>query len=170
MQVTRTDIKARTSSNLGGIGLFTLELFALERGNFFPLIYNGENDVSTFSQLLWIQSPSNLQLTRTGVKCWTGSNSGRIWWVTWSYIALSGKKHDVSNFSQSPLLRYLSNLQVTRTGIKARNEFEFGPDRIIHFGVIRPWALNFSPYTYIGEMMYPSFLSYSEFNLHQIYR
>ena len=31
LQVTRTGIKARMSSNLGRIGLFTLELFALER-------------------------------------------------------------------------------------------------------------------------------------------
>ena len=30
LQVMRTGIKAQTSSNLGGIGLFTLELFALE--------------------------------------------------------------------------------------------------------------------------------------------
>ena len=30
LQVMRTDIKARTSSNLGQIGLFTFELFALE--------------------------------------------------------------------------------------------------------------------------------------------
>ena len=36
LQVTRTGIKARTSSNLVRIGLFTLELFALERGDFFP--------------------------------------------------------------------------------------------------------------------------------------
>ena len=34
LQVTRTSIKARTSSNLGRSGLFTLELFALERGIF----------------------------------------------------------------------------------------------------------------------------------------
>ena len=54
----------------------------------------------------------------------------------WSYMPLSGEKNDVSNFSQSPLMRYLSNMQVTRTGIKARNELEFGPDLIIHFGVI----------------------------------
>ena len=51
----------------------------------------------------------------------------------------------ISNFSQSPLMRYLSNLLVTRTSIKAENEFEFGPDQIIHFGVIRPWALTFCP-------------------------
>ena len=48
------------------------------------------------------------------------------------------EKKDVSSFSQSPLIGSLSNLQVTRAGIKARTfEFEFGPDRIIHFGVIR---------------------------------
>ena len=58
-QVMRTGIKARTSLNLGRIGLFTLELFALEHGNYFPYTYNGESDtyngesdVSTFSQLL----------------------------------------------------------------------------------------------------------------------
>ena len=56
----------------------------------------------------------------------------------WCYMPLSGEKYDVSNFSQSPLMSYLSNLQVTRAGIKARNEFEFGHNRIIHFGVIRP--------------------------------
>ena len=60
-------------------------------------------------------------------------------------MPLSGDKNDVSNFSQSPLMRYLSNLQVTGTGIKARNELECGPDRFIHFGVIRPLALNFFP-------------------------
>ena len=32
LQVMRTGIKARTSSNLGRIGLFTLELFALQQG------------------------------------------------------------------------------------------------------------------------------------------
>ena len=53
-------------------------------------------------------------------------------------MPLSGEIIAVSKFSQSPLMRYLSNLQVTRTGIKAQNEYEFGPDRIIHFGVIRP--------------------------------
>ena len=36
LQVMRTGIKARKCSNLGQILLFTLELFALERGFFFP--------------------------------------------------------------------------------------------------------------------------------------
>ena len=53
-------------------------------------------------------------------------------------MSLSDEKNDVSNFSQSSLMRYLLSMQVTRTGIKTRNEFEFGPDRIIHFGVIHP--------------------------------
>ena len=34
LQVMRTGIKARTGLNLGRIGLFTLELFALEHGFF----------------------------------------------------------------------------------------------------------------------------------------
>ena len=45
----------------------------------FPLHLNGENGVSIFSQLLWIQTSSNLQEIRTGIKSWTGSNFGRIW-------------------------------------------------------------------------------------------
>ena len=53
-------------------------------------------------------------------------------------MPLTDEKNDGSNLSQSPLMKYLSNLHVTRTGIKAWNEFEFGPDRIIHFGVICP--------------------------------
>ena len=36
LQVTRTSIQSQTSSILGQIGLFTLELPALERRNIFP--------------------------------------------------------------------------------------------------------------------------------------
>ena len=36
LQVMRKDIKSRTSSNLGRIGLFTLELFALEHRFLIP--------------------------------------------------------------------------------------------------------------------------------------
>ena len=36
LQVMRTGIKARMISNLGRIGLFTLELFALKQGLFIP--------------------------------------------------------------------------------------------------------------------------------------
>ena len=36
-------------------------------------------------------------------------------------------------------------LAVNEDRHKSSNEFEFGPDRIIHFGVIRAWARDFSP-------------------------
>ena len=76
-------------------------------------------------------------------------------------MLLSGEKMMSLNFSQSLLMRYLSNLQVTRTGIKARNEFEIGPDRL-HVFSSGLFALH------LEKMMYPSFLIYSEFNVHQI--
>ena len=111
LQVTRTGIKSQMSSTLGQVRLFTTELFALERSN-------GENGVSIVSQSLWIQSSSNLQVMRTGIKSRTSLNFGRIWPVILALHALECWKN-VSSFSQSPLIVSLSNLQVTRTGIKA---------------------------------------------------
>ena len=93
----------------------------------FQLTLNGENGVSIFSQLLWIQSSSNLQETRTGIK-----NLGRVRILViydqsfLSYVPFSGEKNDVSSFSQSPLIGFLSNLQITRTGIKARMSSNLG--------------------------------------------
>ena len=43
-----------------------------------PLTYNGENGVSTFSQLLLIRSFLYLQVTRTCIKSRTSSNFGQI--------------------------------------------------------------------------------------------
>ena len=43
-----------------------------------PLIYNGENDVSTFSRLFLIWSFSYLQVTRTCIKSRMSSNFGQI--------------------------------------------------------------------------------------------
>ena len=74
-----------------------------------------------------MQSSSTLQVTRTGIKSWMGSNSGRIWPVTLELRALERwKKNDVSSFSQAAFVRYLSNLQVTRTGIKSRRSSNLG--------------------------------------------
>ena len=99
--VNPADIKARMSSNLGRIVLLALELFALECGCFpHRLIMEKTMDVS-FSQLLWIQFPSNLQVTRTGIKSRTSSNYGQIWSITlelrvlvtvsqWAIVALLG--------------------------------------------------------------------------------
>ena len=93
----------------------------------FPLTLNEENDVSIFSQLLWIQTSSNLQEMRTGIKSRTGLNFGRIWPVILELRVLQQwQKNDVSSFSQSPLIGSLSNLQVMRTGIKARTSSNLG--------------------------------------------
>ena len=54
-------------------------------------------------------------------------------------MPLRGEKNDVCSFSQSPLTGSLSNLQVLNEDKhKSTNEFKFWPDRIFHFGVIRP--------------------------------
>ena len=93
--VTRTGKKARTGLISGRIRLFTLELLPLNDKNFTlsnlkkscimfcgrldqncgfhgnrkpPLIYNEENDVSSFSRLLLIRSFLYLQVTRTCLK------------------------------------------------------------------------------------------------------
>ena len=147
---------------------YSLWSYSTLSAKFFPSIYNGENDVSTFCQLLWIQSSSNLQVTRTAWNVGWVQIPARFDQSLWSYMPLSGEK---MSLIFSGLMRYLSNLPVTRTGINAWNKFKFRPDRIIHFGVIRPWALNFFSHRLLLEkMMYPSFLSYSEFNLHQTNR
>ena len=43
-----------------------------------PLIYDGENDVSTFSRLFWIRSFLYLQVTRTCIKSRTSLNFSKI--------------------------------------------------------------------------------------------
>ena len=144
LQVTRTGIKARTSSNLGLIGLFTLKLAPLS-SDFFPQIFIME---IMMPPLFLSYYEFNLHQTYR--------QQGQPWnvgWVQipvgsyqslWRYMPLIGEKM-MFHFSQSPFMRYLPNVPVTRTGIKARNELEFGPDWFIHFWVIRLWALNFSP-------------------------
>ena len=49
LQVTRTSIMSRTSSNFGQIRPRTVGLAALECMNKFPLTYNGDNLVSTLA-------------------------------------------------------------------------------------------------------------------------
>ena len=58
-----------------------------------PLTYNGENGVSTFSQLLLIRSFLYLQVTRTCRKSWTSLNSGQIGPLTTELAALEGLKN-----------------------------------------------------------------------------
>ena len=58
-----------------------------------PLTCNGENGVSTFSQLLLIQSFLYLQVTRTCIKSRTGSNFGQIGSLTTELAALERLKN-----------------------------------------------------------------------------
>ena len=166
---------------------FTMELLALEG---FLLTLNGENGVSIFPRLLWIQF-----IKLTGKR---DRHKISDFWISvvsdqsfWSYMPLSGenkwclqlyngeydvstfsqnsffikltgnkdrhkilnrfefrpdltshfgvtclsavKENDVSSFSQSPLFRYLSAGNKDRH--KSSNEFEFGPGRTFHYGV-----------------------------------
>ena len=58
-----------------------------------PLTYNGENDVSTVSQLFFIRSCLFLQVTRTCIKSWTSSNFGQIRPLTTELAALECLKN-----------------------------------------------------------------------------
>ena len=53
-----------------------------------PLIYNGENDVSSFFRLFLIRSFLYLLVTRTCIKSWMSSNFGQIGPLTRELAAL----------------------------------------------------------------------------------
>ena len=79
-------LKRSNDSILGRIGSFSLESFARERGNV-SHTYNGENNVChLLFQFIWIQSSSNLQVTRTSMKCWIVSSSSQVWLVYMKYM------------------------------------------------------------------------------------
>ena len=58
-----------------------------------PLIYNGENNVSTFSHLFLIHPFFYLQVTRTCIKSRTSSNFGQIGQQTMELAALERLKN-----------------------------------------------------------------------------
>ena len=87
LQVTRTTIKSRTSSNFSQIRPRTAELAALERLKKLPSTYNGENLVSTLAPSFLIGSSSFLQVTAT-IKAWMSLNLGRIPLLTSELAAL----------------------------------------------------------------------------------
>ena len=147
LQATRTCINSRTSSNFCQIGPLTG--YGVIRPWAFPLTLNGENGVSIFSQLLWIQTSSNLQEMRTGIKSWIGSNFGRIWPVILELPALQLWKKWCLHFFSVTLDWVFVKLAGDEDRHKSSNKFEFGSYRIIHFGVICPWAPIFNPRGYI---------------------
>ena len=115
----------------------------------FPLTLNGENGVSIFSQLLQIQSSSNLQVTRAGIKARTSPNFGHTLLVILELDALERwKKWCLQLFSVTFDWIFVK-LADNEDRRKSSNKFEFGPDRIIHFGVIHPWVQIFFPHRLI---------------------
>ena len=58
-----------------------------------PLIYNGENDVATFSRLFLNQSFLYLQVMRTCIKSRTSSNFGQVGPLTMELAALEHLKN-----------------------------------------------------------------------------
>ena len=78
LQVRRTTIISRTSSNFSQIRPRTAELAALEHLKKFPYTYNWGNLVNTLVPSFLIGSSSFLQVTRTCMKAWMSSNFGKF--------------------------------------------------------------------------------------------
>ena len=137
LQIKGTCIKSRMNSNLDWVRLFTMELFALECSHW---LWIGKM-MSIFSQLIWIQSSSNLQEMRAGIKSQMSLNFVVSYWSFWHWAV---KKWCLQLF---PLSFYwiFVKLEDNRDWYKSSNELEFWPDRIICFGVICPWAQIFFP-------------------------
>ena len=91
LQVTRTGIKSRMSSNLGRVGLFTTKLFVLERSHW--LLMGQMMSPSFLSKYKF-----SLQKTRAWNVGWVRIPAGSDLSL-WSYMPLRCEKNDVSSFS-----------------------------------------------------------------------
>ena len=122
--VTRTGIKARSSSILGWIRPLILELLAIEWRKFhtFELEY------------LWSQL-ANLDQIFVCSTIWVGKGCIRFWDRLDRNAGFHGNRkppltyngeNDVSTFSRLFLIWSFSYLQVTRTCIKSRRSSNFG--------------------------------------------
>ena len=102
---------------------------------------NGENDVSTFSQLLWIQSSSNLD-----IKSLDGSefqpDLNNHFGVTFPWVV---KKRRCLQLFSLTFHQIFVKLAGKKDRHKSSNELGFWRDQIIHFGGIRPWVRNLFP-------------------------
>ena len=72
-----TGIKSRLRSNFGQIEYSILSYLPLSAEKF-SQTYNGETVVSVIMSSFLIEFSSNLQITRTGIKSWRSSKSGKI--------------------------------------------------------------------------------------------
>ena len=137
LQVTRTCIKSRISSNFCQIGPLTTELYALERSHW---LWMGKMVSPSFLSYYEFRFHQTYRKWRTGIKSRTGLNFGRIWLVILELPALQRwKKWCLQLFSVTFDWVFVK-LAGNEDRHKSSNKFEFGSDRIIHFGVICPWA------------------------------
>ena len=86
--------------NINGVGKGCIRFWSrLDQNSGFhgnrkpPLTYNGENNVSTFSQLFLIRTFLYLQVTRTCIKSRTYSNFGQVGPLTTELSALEHLKY-----------------------------------------------------------------------------
>ena len=93
LQVTRTSIISRSSSNFNQIQPRTAELAAHERMKKFPWTYNGENLVDNLALSFLIGSSSFLLVMRTTIKALMSSNLGGIPPLTSELVALESPKN-----------------------------------------------------------------------------
>ena len=135
LQVTRTCIKSRTSSNFCQFGPLTTELYAFERSYW---LWMGKMVSPSF--LSYYEFRLHQTYRKWGIKSRTGLNFGHIWLVILELPALQQwKKWCLQLFSvtfDSVFVKLAGN----EDRHKSSNKFEFGSYRIIHFGVICPWA------------------------------
>ena len=79
------------------------------------------------------------------IKSRTSSNFDHIWPVILELRALERWKKLCLQLFLVTFDWIFIKLAGNKDSHKSLNEFEFGPDRIIHFGVIRPWARKIFP-------------------------
>ena len=117
-----------------------------------PLTYNGENGVSTFSQLLLTQSFLYLQVTRTCIKSRMSLNFGQLEPLATELAALDNLKIShrrtmgkwclhASSFIFYQIIIKVAGYQDRH---KSLVEFDFGPNQTTHFGVTWPWVTKIS--------------------------
>ena len=78
LRETRIPIKSRMGSKFGQIGLWTVELAALEHVGITPLTYNRRTVLTTLVPLLSNGSSSFFKVTRPTIKAWMSLNLGKI--------------------------------------------------------------------------------------------
>ena len=136
--VTRTGIKAWSSSILGRIRPLILELFVLEWRKFqtFELEYLW-SQLANLDQILCVAS---LEWGKGCLMLWgrLEQNSG-VHGNRKPPLTYNGE-NGVSTFSGLLLIWSFLYLQVTRTCIKSRTSFKFRPDRTTDYQVSCPWT------------------------------